>query len=166
MERIISSKGQKYSLVWCRALLREWRVSNHLPPKKSKRIQRCKNEHKKWSGDEWRRHEPCCRETFHGSCCSGGVAVLSVSLAAFPLCRTPSQWNPGPRQAIWASSVSATVRWPAGGLLARAFCRPLSLNSWTFLVDPYLLKQKSAADNEPKFAAMLPSPAQTMWQRW
>lgn len=31
MERIISSKAQKDSLVWCRTLLWEWRVSNNLP---------------------------------------------------------------------------------------------------------------------------------------
>lgn len=52
---------------------------------------------KKWTGDEWRRYEPCCWETFHGSCCSGGVTVLGVSLAALPLCRTLSQWIPEPR---------------------------------------------------------------------
>lgn len=66
MERIISSKGPKYSLAWCGALLREQRVSHHLPHRKSKRIQHCNNRHKniyerrfegtfkgvRWRGDE------------------------------------------------------------------------------------------------------------------
>lgn len=56
MERIISSKGPKYSLAWCGALLREQRVSHHLPHRKSKRIQHCNNRHKTWMREAVREH--------------------------------------------------------------------------------------------------------------
>lgn len=59
MERIISSKGPKYSLAWCGALLREQHVSNHLPHRKSERIQHCNNQHKNTD-------EKCCEGTFNG----------------------------------------------------------------------------------------------------
>lgn len=59
MERIISSKGPKYSWAWCGALLREQRVSHHLSHRKSKRIQHCYNRHKNM--DEGR-----CEGTFKG----------------------------------------------------------------------------------------------------
>lgn len=101
MEGIISSKEQNYSLVQCRALftrtacfkssstLRRAKESSAVKKKKRK-----KKDIKIRRGNEWRRRDPCCRETIHGSCRSGGVAVLSVSLAASPLCRTPSPMNP------------------------------------------------------------------------
>ena len=92
----------------------------------------------------------------------GGLECFTGCISTVPF--TPSQWIPGPRQAIWTLSVSAVVRWPAGGLLAGAFCRPLLLNSWTFLVGPYLLQQESADNNEAKFADRLTSREQTMRQ--
>lgn len=59
MERIISSKGPKYGLARCGALLREQRVSHHLPHRKSKRIQHCNNRHKTMD-------ERGCEGTFKG----------------------------------------------------------------------------------------------------
>lgn len=128
MERIISSKAQKYSLAWCRVLLRELRVSNHLPQYHAVKI----NIKEYMNGR-------CCREMFHGFHCPAGAAIWSVSFAALSLCNTYSQWIPGMCSSIWTLSVSTIIRWPAVGLLAGAICRPLSLNSRTYCALPYLL---------------------------
>lgn len=105
MEGIISSKGPKYSSAWCGAPLREQHVSNHLPHRKSKRIQHCNNRHK---------NTDAVREHLTGS----GDVMMTLS-NSFP-CISFTY--------IWILSASPIAQWPAVALLTRTFCRPLSLN--------------------------------------
>lgn len=134
MERIISSKGQKCSLVRYWVRLQEVGVSNHLPRRKSekKRVQSLKNRlYKKRTAETHLR-------TFMGFCpCSRTVAITRfltcrIFIGSFSL----AQWIPLHCSTIWTAS--ALIRRPAAGLLAWAFLSTTLVKLLNLFVHPYL----------------------------
>lgn len=119
MERIISSKGQKPLQPDAEPLLREQRVSNHLPHRKSEASNTDTTDIKTPLRD--------AEGTFDGVRWCDDNTEHFIFLHFFSFFSS---------QAIWVISVSPTAQWPAVGLLARAFCRPLSLNSQPPFSDP------------------------------
>lgn len=92
--------------------------------------------------------------------------TLSVSLVAPPLWRIqlPLHREQIGGLAIWSLTVSPVLRWPAGGLLARALCQQASLKSWTCLLGRQTeVQDKYVVDGKPDMGIM-EQVATAVWQ--